>query len=116
LTHESTAKAMTSKLEAIDRMKQKKLADLPISGVEIRDGGFYCDGLPFDSLNTAAQYLKAFEVGALQPGNLGLMIADKLESLGPANWQLFQDAAVQSGFQIFATRVTEGPLAISMVG
>ena len=51
-------------------------------------------------------------MGSLQPGTLGLMIADKAEHLGQENWDLFQDAALQSGFQVFVTRVSEGSLEV----
>ena len=78
----------------------------------VKDGGIYCDGLPFDDLNTGAQYLKAFQAGSLQPGSLGLMVADRGETLGEENWQAFQDAALQSGFQVFVTRVSDGSLDV----
>ena len=56
--------------------------------------------------------MRAFQVAALAPGDLGMMLADKAEHLGSANWELFQDAALHSGYQIFATRVTTGELDV----
>jgi hypothetical protein len=43
------------------------------------------------------------------------MIADRAESIGPKNWAAFQEAALASGFQIYATRVGPGPLQIETI-
>jgi hypothetical protein len=110
--HKEASEALTTKLAAIDALKKAKLDSLPIPGVDLKDGEFYCNGIPFDDLNTGEKYMRAFQVGALQPGQLGAMICDRAETLGPENWALFQDAALASGYQIFATRVTGGGLDV----
>ena len=103
---------MTAALKALDFLKASKLESLPIPGADFRGGEFYVNGLPFDSLNDGQKFLTAFQVAALMPGDLGVLIADRAEILGPDNWQAFQDAALQSGFQVFVTRVQPGPLEV----
>jgi hypothetical protein len=112
--HRNSSADLTRRLEAIDALKRAKLDSLPIAGVELRDGQFYVDGLPFDDLNTGEQYLRAFQVGALQPGELGIMIADRGETLSEENFKAFEQAAIASGFQVFITRVSAGPLDVQV--
>ena len=112
--HRLKSSAYTRALELIDALKQSKMDHLPIPGVELRGGRFYVGGVDFDELNTGEQWLRAFQVAALQPGALGAMVADKSEHLGPARWAEFQRAAIDSGFQVFCTRVSSGPLAVEV--
>ena len=44
-------------------------------------------------------------IGAVSAGDLGLLVADKLEHLGPANRELFEDAVVNSGLTVIAACV-----------
>jgi DNA repair exonuclease SbcCD ATPase subunit len=116
--HEAGSVALTAKLDAVDALKKRKLQSLEdrIPGMEPRDGELYVDGLPFDDINTGEQYMRAFQVAALAPGDLGMMVADRVEALGPDNWDSFQNAALASGLQVFATRVTSGPLEVNSIG
>jgi len=102
-------------LRALEELKKKKLAEQPLEGIELRDGEVFVDGIPFDELNTARQYLTAFSVAALKCGDLGLMIADRCEALeSDTTWKAFVDGAKESGFQIVATRVEPGPLRVEV--
>lgn len=115
--HKRAAAVLTAKLDRIDDLKQQKLKAMEdrLPGMEVRDGELYVNGVPFDDLNTGEQYMRAFQVGALAPGQLGIMIADRAEALGPVNWEAFQEAALQSGYQIFTTRVTSGTLEVQCI-
>lgn len=114
--HKEQAESMTAMLSSLDKLKQQKLDTLPIEDVEVRDGTFYVGGVAFDDLNEGAKFLKAFEVGSLLPNPLGLMIADGAETLSTQSFSLFRDAAIQSGFQVFCSRVTDGELVIETAG
>jgi hypothetical protein len=50
----------------------------------------------------------------LQPGELGIMIADRGETLSEENFKAFEQAAIASGFQVFITRVSAGPLDVQV--
>jgi hypothetical protein len=115
-SHKEISAGMTDALKALDAMKTAKLESLPMPGIDFHGGDLYVDGLPFDALNDGAKYLLSFQVADLMPGQLGLLIADRAEILGQDNWEMFKEAAVNSGRQVFVTRVESGPLKIETVG
>lgn len=114
-------KAMIAEWAALDRavtgltnLKTAKLSEVPIPGVEVRDGEVWVDDrngagwLPFDRLNRAQQYVIAFQIAALKPGELGMMICDNAEALvGEARDEFFE-AARNSPFQVIATVALAG--------
>lgn len=105
--HVHKADTLTVVLEAIDAVKARQLSESKIEGVEIRDGDIFVDNVPFDKLNTAKKYFTAIQLTAPKAGPLRLMICDRAESLDEENWQIFQEAAKESGFQVIAARVTD---------
>lgn len=109
------AMALDRAVQGLTELKKRKLDSVPVDGLEIRDGKIYVGGLDFDTqLNTAAQYTTAFQIAALAPGELGLMVCDRVESLeSDTTFEEFKAAAIASGFQIFVARVASGPLKIS---
>lgn len=106
------ASRLTFAMEAIDELKKRKLAELPIPGVEVRDGQFLVDGVPFEHVNTARRVEVAFQICALRAGDLPFLVIDNSECLDTETWIALQDAARGSGFQVVAARVTDGPLSI----
>lgn len=101
------------KLKAIDDLKKRKLSTLPIPGVDVRDGEVFVDGVPWEQVNTARQYEVAIALGAMKAGELALMVVDRAESFDEEAWELFQGAVKESGLQVIAARVTDGPLAVT---
>ena len=101
------------KIKGIDDLKKRKLSDLPIEGVDVRDGDVFVGGVPWDQVNTARQYEVAIQLGAMKAGELALMVVDRAEAFDEEKWDLFQGAVKSSGLQVIAARVTEGPLAVS---
>lgn len=99
------ADRLTDTLEAIDEYKKRRLADSPLEGIEVRDGDIFVNGVSFDECNTATQMLACFRIAALKRGELGFMIADRAESLDDHAWEMFQEAAIGSGYQVIAARV-----------
>jgi hypothetical protein len=95
----------TRALEALDKLRQAKLDALPIPGVEIREGEIFVEGVPFDKLNTGAQFTLSFQIAAL--ANSSFLVADRAECLDPDTWQAFEAAAKQSGFQVMVARVSD---------
>lgn len=101
------AEAQTRALAAIEDYRMSLLNSLPIPGLEVRDGDIYRDGVQFDRLNTAQQVSIAVEIAKLRTGDLGLMCLDGLECLDSDSFEALQDAALESGLQLFVTRVTD---------
>lgn len=99
-------------IEALDELKQQKLANLPIPGLEVRDGQTYADGIPFERVNLAERTKLAFQICALRAGKLPFLILDEAENFDSATWEAFKEGAKESGFQVLAARVSDGPLNI----
>ena len=108
--------AADEKLKALDALKRQKLATAAIPGIEIRDGEIYVDGFPLDEQNTQRQYFVAFQIAALGAGELGFMVCDRAESIVGDEWEIFQEAARASGFQVIAARSEDEPLAVESDG
>ena len=102
------AERQTAALAALDQYKSDLLASLPIPGLELRDGEVFRDDVPFDRLNTAQQVDVAVEIAKLRAGELGVICVDGLELLDSKALQAFRDRALDSGLQLFITRVADG--------
>ena len=102
------AERQTAALAALDQYKSDLLASLPIPGLEVRDGEVFRDDVPFDRLNTAQQVDVAVEIAKLRAGELGVICVDGLELLDSKALQAFRDRALDSGLQLFITRVADG--------
>ena len=85
------------------------------AGLEVKGGDIFRDGVQFDRLNTAQKVDIAIQVAALRAKGLGVVCVDGLECLDPETWEAFKVAAVESGLQLFVTRVTDGPLTVETV-
>ena len=93
-------------LDDIEAYKSELLNSLPIRGLEVRDGEVFRDGIAFDRLNTAQQVDIAVEIAKLRAGELGVICVDGLELLDPAAFEQFKQRAIESGLQLFVTRVS----------
>jgi len=109
---EENATHLTATLEKLDALKAAALANLPIKGVEVRDGEVYVDDIPFDRVNRARQIRTALNVARLRAGQLGLVLVDGLESLDPQTFAEFEKAAEKSGLQFVVNKVSEGALTV----
>lgn len=109
---EENAVELTITLEKLDALKAAALANLPIKGVEVRDGEVYVEDIPFDRVNRARQIRVALNVARLRAGQLGLVCVDGLESLDAETFAQFEKAAEKSGLQFVVNRVAEGPLTV----
>lgn len=109
----SDAAAQTKALEAIDAYKSELLSSLPIPGVEVIDGEVLRNGVPFDRLNTASQVDIAVEIAKLRAGDLRVACVDGLELLDSAAFEEFRKRAIESGLQLFVSRVSDQEFAVN---
>lgn len=107
------ATAQTTALESIDKYKADLLASLPIPGLVVTDGEIYLNGVVFDRLNTASQVWIAVEIAKLRAKELGIVCVDGLELLDPATFEEFKARALESGLQLFVTRVSGEEFAVN---
>lgn len=113
--HEAQSEAMSAALGRLDLLKTHLLKQLPIPGIEIRDGEIYEGDVPFPRLNMARRIKLAVRLSALRAGALKLVVVDGLECLEKEPFNLFVQELAESGLQGIVTRVTSGPLTVRTV-
>jgi len=94
----------------IDRMRKLKtdiLSDLPIDGVDIRDGEVYVSDTPWPHVNTSEQYMVAAQVSSLKASELPFKILDRAEQLDEDRFNALAEGYAEAGLQLVVARVTE---------
>jgi len=109
---EGEAHKLTEAGDGLAALKGRLLQNIPIPGLEIRDGNILLNGIAFEHVNDAERYRIAIEVARLKAGELGLIVLDRAEIFDSASWESFRQAALASGLQIVAARVSDGPLEV----
>lgn len=99
------ATKQTKALDAIDAYKQELLTSMPIPGLELREGEIYFNNVIFDRLNTAQRVNIAVELAKLRAGKLGIICVDGIECLDADHFERFKARAIDSGLQLFVSRV-----------
>lgn len=109
---EADSAAQTKAIQDIDAYKEQLLDSLPIPGLMVKDGEIYRDDVHFDRLNTAQQVQIAVEIAKLRAGDLGLICVDGLELLDKEAFEEFKKKSIDSGLQLFVTRVSDDDFAV----
>ncbi len=103
---------LSGALTGLENLKANLLKELPIEGLEIKDGEIYCKDIVFDKLNTAEQVKIAVEVAKLRASELGIICVDGIERLDKDTFNEFKSKAIESGLQMLVTRVGNTELNI----
>lgn len=104
---------------AIDNLQAFKieiLNNMPIKGLEVRDGDIYLDNVQFDRLNTQTQVDLAIDIALMRVGELQMMCVDGLELMDSKHFDMLLDKLEERGVQAFVTRVTDEKLEIVTSG
>lgn len=107
------AEGHTEALARINAYKSELLADLPIPGLEVRDGEIFRDGIPLDRINTAGQVKIAVEIAKLRAGDLKVCVVDGIELLDSEAYEEFRQQIEASGLQLFVAKVGDTELTIN---
>lgn len=99
-------------VKALDDLRKKKLAALPVEDVEIRSGDIFYKDIPFDHVNFQQRIFTTFEIVSLKMGALPLMVIDNFEALDPEHREMFTAAVAQFGYQVIAAAVSDAPLEV----
>jgi energy-coupling factor transporter ATP-binding protein EcfA2 len=99
-------------LGLIDQYKSEVLKNLPIRGLEVRNGKIYRDGVAFDRLNQAQRVDIAVEIAKLRAGELGVICVDGIEALDDHTLGLFKERAGETDLQFFVSHVANTPFRI----
>lgn len=79
---------LSTVLEKLVSLKSDLLKEIPVAGLEVRDGDIFVDDIPFDTLNSAEQIKLAVRLCILRTGKLRLVVLDGLERLGRKNREM----------------------------
>lgn len=101
------AEKLTEYITNLDALVNEMQAELPIAGLEIKDGLIYKDGVLFDRLNTQKQMELAVEISRRKLGELEFMIVDGIERLDTEHFAAFKEVAEKSGIQMLLTKVAD---------
>lgn len=107
------AQAQTEALAAIEKYKSELLDSLPIPGLEVKNGEVFRDGVQFDRLNTAQQVDIAVEIAKLRANGLGVICVDGIELLDSGAFDAFKARSIESGLQLFVSRVSDDDFSIN---
>lgn len=94
----------------IDNMRKLKttiLSELPIDGVDIREGEVYVENTPWPHVNTSEQYIVAAQVSALGNQKLPFKVLDRAEQLDEERFHMLAEGYKAAGLQLAVARVTE---------
>lgn len=111
---EAEAARQNKALDDIEAYKAELLSSLPIPGLEVIDGEILRDGIQFDRLNTAQQVGIAVEIAKIRAGDLGVICVDGVELLDSDSYEAFKANCLESGLQLFVTRVNDEEFAIGV--
>lgn len=103
---------LTKQLKAIESYKLELCQDLPIKGLALVDGKLSFDGIPFQTLNTAARVGLVIELAKLSAGKLGLVLLDNSECLSTDTYNQFLEQAAKTDLTWVVARVTDDKLNI----
>jgi len=118
-TLKARADEASAALSRLDALREKLLGQMPIQGLEIRDGEIFVDAVAFDLLNKTKRIQFALKVARLRAKECKLICVDEMENLDPDNFALFEEGAKRlaaEGYQFVVAKVTRGPLQIQNVG
>lgn len=105
--NEQGANAFSEQLKSLDALKGELLLNLPVEGLEVKDGNIYIKGVPFDTLNEAAKIRFCLMIAGLRKTKLPLVCVDGLEALDEGVFEIFKAEAEKTDMQFFVTRVSE---------
>lgn len=104
---EKDSEFMTHVIDQLDLIKADLLKNLPIAGLEVREGEIYLDGVAFDSVNKSKRVRFALTIAGLRDSQVPIVCVDDLETLDSESFSIFQAEAAKTGMQFFVTRVTD---------
>jgi DNA repair exonuclease SbcCD ATPase subunit len=107
------AAQQTRALSDIEKYKSELLDSLPIPGLEVKGGEVFRNGVQFDRLNTAQQVDIAVEIAKLRAGGLGVICVDGIELLDSGAFDAFKTRSIESGLQLFVSKVSDDDFSIN---
>jgi hypothetical protein len=107
---------LTLCIDKLRGLKKTILDNLPIDGVDIREGDVYVDDTPWDQVNTSDQHIVAAQVSALKDDRLPFRIIDDAEHLDEERMEALGQGYREAGFQVvLACKTTYSDLTVETI-
>jgi energy-coupling factor transporter ATP-binding protein EcfA2 len=105
---ESFAESLSHKVEALHSSIKKDLmssVEMPVEGLEYRDGEFYISNVAIDNLSTSESIAIAVAISRKLAKTTKIICIDGVESLDENTWALFRKQIDGDGFTYFVSKV-----------
>ncbi len=105
---QSVADGLSKKVEALGGPVKKKLmasAEMPVDGLEYKDGSFLVDGVLVDNLSSSKAIKLAIGVARKLAKKTKIICLDGAEALDEQSWLSFKAEIQDDGFVYFVTKV-----------
>ena len=108
-TKQEHSERLTAAIDALDELKTRQLAVLPVAGLTIDGKDISLNGIPYSTLNRAEQVRLAVEVAKLRAGDIPLVCLDGCEALDSERFELLTERLKAEGIQAIITTVSDDP-------
>ena len=108
------ADRLTEDIESLRAYRKTAAEQMPIPGLELKDGEVYFHGLAFDQLNTAKRIELAVALAVQRAGDLGVICVDGCEALDSETMALLEERVLAAGLQMIATGVADEALTVQV--
>lgn len=98
--------------DQLDLLRSNKLSEMQLDGMEIKGGRLYIGGVLSSIVNTAARYMKWWEVAKRYAKHGQPIIIDALAELTHESRELFEKSVYQYTGQVIGAVSNSGPLEI----
>jgi hypothetical protein len=105
---------MTAALKEIDLFRSELAKNIPIDGLEIKDGEMYIDGVAWPTVNSAAKLKTAVTLSTLRfKDGFKPVFIDDAEKLDPDNFKALVAELKAAGATAFIARVDGGEMKVT---
>jgi hypothetical protein len=106
---EAQAKALTAKLDEMDKAKADAIATaaLPVPGLSFGDGCIMFGGVPFEQVATSKKIKVSVAVGMALNPDMRIMTIDEGSELDSSGLAILEEMAAAADFQVWIARVDE---------
>jgi ABC-type polar amino acid transport system ATPase subunit len=110
VTQRNLADNLTIKVEKLNGELQSKAmasAEMPITGLEYKDGKFLVDGISVDNLSTSKAMMLAIGIARKLSKKTKVIVVDGVEALDEETFKAFRNEIAGDGFTYVITKVGE---------
>ncbi len=113
------SRSLTGQIGAVESIRRNLLSNVPITGVDVRDGELWVDdgvhgSVTFNRLNLAQRIRLSLEVARLRAAEVPFVAFDDAEHLDAEHLAEFEKAAVELGVQLVYATVSNSNFAVEV--